>query len=252
MFSTSNNPNKRQKHRIAVELELDSGEILLGNLFLSHQQRLSDALNDDRRFLPLEIGEGEILHLAKHKVGRVSEIKKRSRPPADAYEMLGVTPGTAPDQLRAAYLEMVWATHPDRWLGSGLPEEALDALNRRLAVINSAYHRILRQRKAAAEAQRDSFGTKGIYKEYVRGNPEKAEDKPGLRERPGSGDDTELWKKLEDEAMEVEAELIARKFGATLEEDDNVVREEEESVPLHFKFRNRRNSVFGRKDTKPQ
>ncbi|MCX7362340.1 MAG: TerB family tellurite resistance protein [Alphaproteobacteria bacterium] len=64
--------------------------------------------------------------------------------------ILGLDPLATDEQMRAAWLRLVRAHHPDRLMAQGLPEEAVAVANRKLAMINDAYDRLRRQRGLAA------------------------------------------------------------------------------------------------------
>jgi curved DNA-binding protein CbpA len=55
----------------------------------------------------------------------------------DPYEVLGVTPGATPDEVRRAYRELVRRHHPDRH--GDVPPERRAGLHRRMAEITAAY-----------------------------------------------------------------------------------------------------------------
>jgi DnaJ like chaperone protein len=60
--------------------------------------------------------------------------------------VLGVDPLATDEQIREAWLRQVKIHHPDRLIAQGLPEEAIQVANRKLALINDAYDRLRRQR----------------------------------------------------------------------------------------------------------
>ena len=60
----------------------------------------------------------------------------------DPYTVLGVTPGAHMDEIRAAWRAEVRATHPDRMLARGVPEEAVKLAERRLVAVNRAWEEI--------------------------------------------------------------------------------------------------------------
>ena len=64
--------------------------------------------------------------------------------------ILGVDPLATDEQMRAAWLRLVRAHHPDRLIAQGLPQEAIAVANRKLAMINDAYDRLRRQRGLVA------------------------------------------------------------------------------------------------------
>jgi len=139
---------KKQKLKLPVEVELQDGSYLLGHAFVGPQQRLSDLLNDDRVFLPLETPDGVIINIRKSVMARVTECNQKGDPRAqhDPYTVLGVSPSVDEEELRAAYLALVRESHPDRFANVGLPGEILEAVKNRMARINDAYHRVLKAR----------------------------------------------------------------------------------------------------------
>jgi len=64
--------------------------------------------------------------------------------------ILGIDPLATDEQVREAWLRQVKANHPDRMIAQGLPEEAIETANRRLALINDAYDQLRRERGLAA------------------------------------------------------------------------------------------------------
>jgi DnaJ like chaperone protein len=64
----------------------------------------------------------------------------------DAYAVLGIPPGTADDEIKRTYRQLVREHHPDRLVAKGLPEKLVEQANNRLATINAAYDHIAKQR----------------------------------------------------------------------------------------------------------
>ena len=62
--------------------------------------------------------------------------------PADPYSVLGVAPGTPLDEIRRAYQRLVRENHPDAMIARGVPEEAVQLAERRMADINRAWDEI--------------------------------------------------------------------------------------------------------------
>ncbi|PVA06549.1 molecular chaperone DjiA [Thalassorhabdomicrobium marinisediminis] len=60
----------------------------------------------------------------------------------DPYEVLGVSPDTPPQAIRAAYRQLVRDTHPDQMLARGVPEEAVKLAEKRMIAINRAWDEI--------------------------------------------------------------------------------------------------------------
>ncbi len=66
--------DKVSKWKIEVRVELDDGARLLGFLFVKPMQRLSDLLNDQRSFLPMQTADGLIVQLAKSTIAKVVQL----------------------------------------------------------------------------------------------------------------------------------------------------------------------------------
>jgi DnaJ like chaperone protein len=60
----------------------------------------------------------------------------------DPYTVLGVSPEMSLADIRAAWRAAVRATHPDRMMARGVPEEAMKLAERRLIAINRAWEEI--------------------------------------------------------------------------------------------------------------
>jgi DnaJ like chaperone protein len=66
----------------------------------------------------------------------------------DPYLVLGITPDISTDDLRKAYRRLVRENHPDTLVARGVPKELVSIANEKLATINVAYEKIMRQRGA--------------------------------------------------------------------------------------------------------
>lgn len=64
----------------------------------------------------------------------------------DPYLILGITPEISSDDLKKAYRRLVRENHPDTLIARGVPKELVSIANEKLAMINVAYEKILRQR----------------------------------------------------------------------------------------------------------
>jgi hypothetical protein len=58
--------------KVMVEISLSSGASLSGNIYVPDEGRLSDVLNDDRGFLPVECADGSFVAISKHAIERVT------------------------------------------------------------------------------------------------------------------------------------------------------------------------------------
>lgn len=60
----------------------------------------------------------------------------------DPYDVLGVSPDTPLDMVKAAWRALVLDSHPDRMLARGVPVEAIQLAEKRLIAINQAWDSI--------------------------------------------------------------------------------------------------------------
>jgi len=145
------------KKKLLVELELDTGTIMNGYLFLGQTQRLSDLMNDDRTYLPFEDMDGAITIFTKGMARRVKPVEKAQTAAAgdgtDPFVMLGVPQNATEVQLREAYHRKVQETHPDKLSNLGLSPELVKFAHERMSRINEAYNKIRMARRKAAAAQ---------------------------------------------------------------------------------------------------
>lgn len=65
---------------------------------------------------------------------------------SDPYIVLGLAPSADRDEVRRTYRLLVAEHHPDRLIARGVPEELLEVATARMAAINQAYARIMKQR----------------------------------------------------------------------------------------------------------
>ena len=64
----------------------------------------------------------------------------------DPFAVLGVSPNASAEELRRHYRARVRELHPDQMLARGVPEEARNMAEQRLAAVNAAYDEIQRMR----------------------------------------------------------------------------------------------------------
>lgn len=62
--------------------------------------------------------------------------------PQDPYTVLGVDPSMSPEEIRRTYRKLVRENHPDAMIARGVPEEALQLAQKRMADINQAWDEI--------------------------------------------------------------------------------------------------------------
>ncbi len=144
---------KSQTIKLAIELEIDGGQRMLGNLFVSSQHRLPDLLNDAQVFLPFETNDGLIKIIRKSIIRTLTPLHQVTLPmtSTDPYEILGVAPSIGDEELKTVYHRRVQETHPDKLVSMGLPAEFVQLANEKVARINDAYDRICQQRKVRGD-----------------------------------------------------------------------------------------------------
>ena len=67
----------KEKDKAEVEVQLDDGKVLKGSFFLSPHQRILDALNDERAFLPFEDSEGTMVVIRKARISHIIPVKQK-------------------------------------------------------------------------------------------------------------------------------------------------------------------------------
>ncbi len=67
-------PEKILKIKVEIEVYLDDGEKYLASLSVIRGQRISDLMNDDRQFLPIELSGGNVIILRKAVISRVVQL----------------------------------------------------------------------------------------------------------------------------------------------------------------------------------
>jgi len=151
-----NSDDRIEKWMAEVEISFSDGARQLGFLFVRPRQRLSDLLNDERRFLPFRLPDGHIEQIAKDTILRATPLYEENQSEAigDPYAFLGVRRNIAEPKLKKVYRRLCKENHPDRLLSLGMAPEIVEFSNARLRRVIDAYRRIMIQRhgRAAAEA----------------------------------------------------------------------------------------------------
>ena len=62
---------KRPKIQVEIEVHLQDGSFFLGMLSLAQGQRVSDLMNDERQFLPIERVDGSVVIYRKAVISKV-------------------------------------------------------------------------------------------------------------------------------------------------------------------------------------
>ena len=140
---------KQDKARLMVRLCLTDGTEVEGELWCAQGERLADVLNDDRAFLP--IGEGDAVRcIAKSVIATAEPLGAAPREASDPYAVLRIQRTATDDEVRAAWMNRMKASHPDRLASLGLDETVVYAARRACQRINAAHDEVMRTRRAAA------------------------------------------------------------------------------------------------------
>ena len=138
------------KTPILVEIALNDGSTVFGKLFVHPQGRLTDVLNDEREFLPVESPDGAVFALAKAAIKQVTlpAVKAVVYHGKNPYLILGVREDASEDELKKAYHQLCLANHPDRIKGFGLGADFQELATHNMARINNAYAQVMRSKKS--------------------------------------------------------------------------------------------------------
>jgi hypothetical protein len=147
------NPRFQPKKTAPAVVILTDGSVISGKLFINDNSRITDLLNDDRKFVPLQTGDGSIVALAKSSIMQVTLPSAEPAPYVgrDPYRILGLQPGAAMEEVKRAYHELCKKNHPDAIKSLGLSPEYQDLATRNMARINDAYNQI--RSSVAAESE---------------------------------------------------------------------------------------------------
>jgi hypothetical protein len=148
----------RSKSRIEVEIYLNDGAYILGKMSVLKGERLSDLLNDDRDFLPIEMSNGTVVIVRKGHICKVVQLNQHvdTNKLTNPFEILNVPKNIGDTDLQQRYRQIIAENHPDKLTAAGMSVEFVQMANTRLARINDAYQRIVamrQQQRAMTAAQ---------------------------------------------------------------------------------------------------
>lgn len=132
-------------------MHLDDGSQFLGMVSVMHGQRISELMNDERQFLPIQMPKGNVVIMRKTAIFKVVPLDQHIEYDkiVDPYDILGVPRGVSDEELTQFYHEVVKENHPDKVQAAGLSPQYLDMATSRMIRINEAYERIVSMRQAA-------------------------------------------------------------------------------------------------------
>ena len=147
---------KLSKIKVEIQVHLDDGDQFLGMLSLSQGQRISDLMNDERQFLPVELSGGNVIFLRKTVISKVVPLDQHIEQDkiSDPYDILGIPQRISDADLKQFYRKLCSENHPDKVQSSGLSPQFMELAHSRMIRINDAYERILSMRSRTPSAER--------------------------------------------------------------------------------------------------
>ncbi|WOI53973.1 hypothetical protein [Parvularcula sp. LCG005] len=143
---------RRSKKKLMVRLTLANGDIVDGDIFVARDERLTDLLNDDRAFIPVEMTEGRVMALAKSTITSAAIVAEQAPLSDEPHKILRVEPAASDAEVRQAWMARLKACHPDRLAALGLDDEIVVTARRVAQEINAAYDDIMSERRARAKS----------------------------------------------------------------------------------------------------
>jgi hypothetical protein len=130
-----------------VEIVLLDGNTLFGKIAVPQQGRISDTLNDARSFIPVEMGDGSHVALAKQAIKKVTlpAAEMTAYKGSDPHRVLGVREGASPEELKSAYHKLCNQNHPDRIRSLALGPDFENLATQNMTRINAAYAQLIRR-----------------------------------------------------------------------------------------------------------
>ena len=150
MFSYSSND---QAQRALAILHLTDGRKLPVSIKLNLSGKLTETLNNQDHYVDVIAGAGQQLFINKRNIERVeisdppqAKLNQRRRAADkavfDPHAVLGVASGAGKEDVRAAWLNLVKAYHPDRFANLDMPQEMKDYAAAMQVRINMAYEQL--------------------------------------------------------------------------------------------------------------
>jgi len=130
-----------------VEIVLTDGNSLLGKIHVPVQGRISDTLNDERAFIPVEMADGSHVAIAKQSIKKVTlpaAAVQKSYQGTDPRRVLGVRDGASAEEVKRAYHKLCNKNHPDRIRALDLGTDFEDLATQNMMRINAAYAQLMR------------------------------------------------------------------------------------------------------------
>ncbi len=136
-----------EKPTISCTLTLTSGERMRGEIVLSRQQPLQEAMNKPDQWIEFLSRDGRTMSIAKHSIESVweaetADVSQLDLAKTDPYRILGVSTGSEMTVIRDAYLAKVRLYHPDNYASVPLPAEVAEYMEGMFVLVRDAYEEI--------------------------------------------------------------------------------------------------------------
>lgn len=150
-----------QSTAVPVELTTVDGDRIQGRMVIGAGRTIFDALNGNGSFVEFEPYRGERRYIAKAMLRdvRILSMPKAQPLPAarddddvtsEPHAVLGVAKDASMDEVKAAWVRLSKAYHPDRYAGIELPGEVARYMDATVRRVNAAYKVIEKIHKSAA------------------------------------------------------------------------------------------------------
>jgi DnaJ-domain-containing protein 1 len=151
----SRNPRYIPKKSAFALVVLTDESTMQGYLFLNDHMRISDLLNDDRKFLPLQTTDGSMVALSK---ASIKQVTLPSAEPVfyigrDPYRVLGVEQGASLEEVKRAYNDLCKINDPHVVKSLGVSAEYQEVASKNLVRVNTAYTQVVNALRALQAAE---------------------------------------------------------------------------------------------------
>lgn len=161
----------RAEGPVSVEIILEDGQELYGQLVMPPGRNLVEVLNSASQFLEFEPTNGNRIFIAKSALRTIMPMNVPEAPDLwagptqggsfDPFSVLGISHGASRAEMREAYVALAKIYHPDRYAASDLPQEVRNYLAVMARRINAAYEALESAQKKATAKQEPVFTRRG-------------------------------------------------------------------------------------------
>jgi hypothetical protein len=148
---------------LAVDIVLDDGTPMKGNILMPRDKNLRDLFNASELFFefecfrlgPMVLSKSSVRSVRQNTVPAGDQLEKRlkSLERSDPFQILGVERNANREAVRQAYITMARNYHPDRFMRIDMPGEMVEYVNAMARRINHAYSELQGLFGAAGEGE---------------------------------------------------------------------------------------------------